>query len=91
MGDEGKRSTHKYSHKHKSDDHEHKSKKRHRRDGPEETRKHKKRKDKSEGNLGIVDDDVDDEDMWVEKNIDMEGERVCLFELATIATSLTSL
>ena len=31
---------------------------------------------KSEDHLHVVDDDVDDEDMWVEKNVDMDGEKV---------------
>lgn len=31
---------------------------------------------KNEDSLHVVDDDVDDEDMWVEKNVDMDGEKV---------------
>lgn len=52
-----------------------KSKKRHKRDGHESSRKHK-RKDNEPGKLHITDDDPYDEDMWVEKNIDMDGEKV---------------
>jgi hypothetical protein len=67
MGDDKKS-----KHKHR-DDREHSSKKRHRhRD--EEERKHKKKR-KEEKHLNIVEDDADD-DMWVEKNIDMDGEKV---------------
>jgi len=36
----------------------------------------KKSSKKSEDHLHIVDDAVDDEDMWVEKNVDMDGEKV---------------
>ena len=36
----------------------------------------KKSSKKSEDHLHVVDDDVDDEDMWVEKNVDMDGEKV---------------
>jgi hypothetical protein len=39
----------------------------------------RKKKRKDEGSLRVVDDDVDDENMWVEKNIDMDGTKVCLF------------
>ena len=35
-----------------------------------------KPKDRERDKLHITDDDPDDEDMWVEKNIDMDGERV---------------
>ena len=58
------------SHKDKGDK-EHKSKKRHRHERDEEGHKSKKRKSKVE----VVDDDPE-EDMWVEKNIDMDGEYV---------------
>ncbi|KAJ8516403.1 hypothetical protein ONZ45_g6276 [Pleurotus djamor] len=39
--------------------------------------KHKKKRDKQskETSLRIINDDPDDQDMWVEKNIDMDGER----------------
>jgi hypothetical protein len=36
----------------------------------------KKPSKKTEDHLHVVDDDVDDEDMWVEKNVDMDGEKV---------------
>jgi len=48
-------------------------------------RKHKHRRKGSESKVQIVDDDPNDDDIWVEKNIDMDGERVspilgmCLF------------
>ncbi|KAI0041990.1 hypothetical protein FA95DRAFT_1500668 [Auriscalpium vulgare] len=85
--DEPKRSKHKHRHSHKDDDTELKSKKRHRHDDGEEKRKHKKHhkdKDKSgSSKLRVVDDDPDDEDMWVEKNIDMDGERVLATDIPT--------
>ncbi|KAF7297774.1 Complexed with Cdc5 protein cwf19 [Mycena kentingensis (nom. inval.)] len=56
-------------HKRSKHDPERKSKKRSKHDD-DGGRKHKKSK-----KLRIVDDDPDDEDMWVEKNIDMDGER----------------
>jgi hypothetical protein len=52
----------------------HKSKKRDRHGDADDKRKHKKRKEK-EAVIRVVDDDLD-EDMWVEKNIDMDGEKV---------------
>lgn len=39
----------------------------------------RRRKDKERNKLHITDDDPNDEDMWVEKNIDMDGERVSLY------------
>ena len=36
----------------------------------------KKTSKKNEDHLHVVDDDVEDEDMWVEKNVDMDGEKV---------------
>lgn len=36
----------------------------------------KKSSKKNEDHLHVVDDDVGDEDMWVEKNVDMDGEKV---------------
>ncbi|KAG6819995.1 hypothetical protein H0H93_006698 [Arthromyces matolae] len=59
-----------------------KSKKRRKHD--DNTREHKHRKkEKTDRNLRIVDDDPDDDDMWVEKNIDMEGEKVLTTEIPT--------
>ncbi len=65
----------KRSSKHKKDDREHKSKRKHKseKDDSSSTRK-RSRKDDGD-HLHIVDEDPDD-DMWVEKNIDMDGERV---------------
>ncbi|KAG6897766.1 hypothetical protein C0992_011435 [Termitomyces sp. T32_za158] len=51
-----------------------KSKKRRKHDDHGGKHKHRK-KDKSDHNIHIVDDDPDDDDMWVEKNIDMDGEK----------------
>ncbi len=69
--------------KHRSrdkDDRKHKKRRKHEDDLEDDTgRKHKHRKkDKGtkEEKLEIVDDDVSDDGMWVEKNIDMDGERV---------------
>lgn len=53
----------------------HKSKKREHHGESDDRRKHKKRKDK-EAVVRVVDDDLEGEDMWVEKNIDMDGEEV---------------
>ena len=36
----------------------------------------KKSSKKNEDHLHVVDDDADGEDMWVEKNVDMDGEKV---------------
>ena len=36
----------------------------------------KKSSKKIEDHLHVVDDDINDEDMWVEKNVDMDGEKV---------------
>ncbi|KAI0311715.1 CwfJ C-terminus 1-domain-containing protein-like protein [Amylostereum chailletii] len=55
----------------KDDGREHK--KRHRHGNDDEKRKHKKRKDKTDGKVAVVDEDPD-EDMWIEKNIDLDGE-----------------
>src|SRR5262249_23737444 len=54
------------------------TRKKHRRDDDgDDRRKHKKHKSK----LKIVDDD--DQDMWVEKNIDLEGDRVLAADIPT--------
>ncbi|KAI0057848.1 hypothetical protein BV25DRAFT_1841423 [Artomyces pyxidatus] len=84
--DEPKRSKHKKHHSHKDDDPDHSSKKRHRHADADEKRKHKKRKDKSE--VKVLDDDPNDEDAWVEKNIDMDGEKPLATDIPT-AESLT--
>ncbi|KAG6845123.1 hypothetical protein H0H87_000550 [Tephrocybe sp. NHM501043] len=50
----------------------------------DEGRKHKHRKkDKSGVHVRIVDDDPDDDDMWVEKNIDMDGEKILATDIPT--------
>lgn len=51
----------------------------------------KKRSPKKDGRAKIVDDDPNDEDMWVEKNVDMDGEKVrptCLFWLENHSKSI---
>lgn len=60
--------------KHREKEGERKSKKRRKHD--DEGRKHKHRRKGSDSGLRVVDDDVNDDDMWVEKNIDMDGDRV---------------
>jgi hypothetical protein len=59
----------------KDKERKHKSKKRERHADADDKRKHKKRKEK-EAVVRVVDDDLDGEDMWVEKNIDTVGEKV---------------
>ncbi|KAI0372225.1 hypothetical protein BV20DRAFT_964344 [Pilatotrama ljubarskyi] len=71
MGDDDARHASKHKHRHDRDDHEHKSKRRHKSD--KESSRKRSRTDET-GHLHIVDDDPNDDDMWIEKNIDMEGE-----------------
>ncbi len=61
----------------------HKSKKREHHGESNDRRKHKKRKEK-EKVVRVVDDDLDGEDMWVEKNIDggEKASKVHVFEMA---------
>lgn len=68
-------SKHKRSHD-TTDDHEHRNKKRHkdREDGSSSNKRKKEKRSKEEAR--IVDEDMNGEDMWVEKNIDLEGEIV---------------
>lgn len=74
MGDDTKRSKHKHSHDHDTERH---SKRRHKHD--DDSRRHKKkRKHGEDKGTKILDEGPGDEDMWVEKNIDMDGERVRL-------------
>ena len=75
--DDGKHSSKKRSHE-ASADKEHRHKKRHRdRDDEASGSSKSKRKEKksSSGSTRIVDEDIND-DMWEEKNIDMDGEIV---------------
>jgi len=70
--------------KDKHKERKHKSKKREHHGESDDRRKHKKRKEK-ETVVRVVDDDLDGEDMWVEKNIDRDGEKVSkvhVFEMA---------
>ena len=46
----------------------------------------KKSSKKSEDHLHVVDDE-DDEDIWVEKNIDMDGEKVLSYGLSSFAAN----
>jgi hypothetical protein len=62
-----------HSLKDKDKDRKHKSKKRDRHD-TDDKRKYKKRKEK-EAVVRVVDDDLDGDDMWVEKNVDMDGKK----------------
>ena len=81
----GKGETIKSSHHSREKDSERKHKKRRKDDDNDEgSRKTKHRKKDSGRKLKIVDDDPDDEDMWVEKNIDMDGERVCQFRTSSL-------
>lgn len=56
------------------------SKKRHKKDEDSRTSKKRKGKVRSDAKLRITDDDLNEEDMWVEKNIDMDGTRVSAFD-----------
>lgn len=70
--------------KDKHKERKHKSKKREHHGESDDRRKHKKRKEKG-AVVRVVDDDLDGQDMWVEKNIDMDGEKaskVYVFEMA---------
>lgn len=76
MGEESSSKHSKGSRSHEKDpDRKSKKKRKHDDDGGKK-HKHKKVKEASSSKLTVVDDDPDDEDMWVEKNIDMDGERV---------------
>jgi hypothetical protein len=71
---------HKSRHSEKGGEYRHKSHKRKKRDSErDESRKSKgkRRKESSQG-VTIVDDDVDDDDLWVEKTIDNVTDTVCL-------------
>lgn len=74
MGDDLEKHSSKHKRSHDKDP-ERKNKKRHKHDDEGRSKK-RKRSDKDHGKLHITDDDPDEDDMWVEKNIDMDGERV---------------
>ena len=76
MGDDDKKRSSKHKRSHESGERDrHKSKKHHKSHHDKEERsKHKEKKDRDAPR--IVDDDAADEDMWVEKNIDMDGDKV---------------
>ncbi|KAH9980197.1 CwfJ C-terminus 1-domain-containing protein-like protein [Lactifluus volemus] len=59
-----------------------KSKKRERHDETDDKRKHKKRKEKG-AVVRVVDDDLDGEDMWVEKNVDTVEEKSLTTDIPT--------
>ncbi|KAL1950615.1 hypothetical protein VTO73DRAFT_5739 [Trametes versicolor] len=73
----------KHKHRHDSDDREHKSKRRHRDKADKESSRKRSRKDDG-SHLHIVDDDANDEDMWVEKNIDMDGEKPIAADIPSV-------
>lgn len=72
--------------KDKDKERKHKSKKRGHHGESYDRRKHKKRKEK-EAVVRVVDDDLDGEDMWVEKNIDKDGEKASEFHVLELALS----
>jgi hypothetical protein len=57
----------------RSKDADRKSKRHHRHHDEDDAKPKKRRKSDK---VQIIDDDLDDEDMWAEKNIDMDGDRV---------------
>lgn len=63
----------KHKKRHREDDHESKSKKHSRHDKDRESKK--KNKSEKSKKVRVIDDDAD-EDVWIEKNIDMDGENV---------------
>ena len=69
--------------KDKHKERKHKSKKREHHGESDNRRKYKKHKVK-DADIRVVDDDLDG-DMWVEKNIDMDGEKVRDFNLSKMA------
>jgi hypothetical protein len=73
MGDNAKPHSSKYKRSRKDSDR--KTRKRYKHEDREDSRK-PKHKENDHQKLRITDDDPDDEDMWVEKNIDMDGEKV---------------
>ena len=85
-GDDSKRSS-KHKHRRDKDDREHKSKRKHKSEEGGSSRKRSRQDDRE--HLHIVDEDVNDEDMWVEKNIDMEGEVVRTPSCVVLLTGLT--
>ncbi|TDL23177.1 hypothetical protein BD410DRAFT_721682 [Rickenella mellea] len=58
------------------------SKKRHRRDDGQHRESKKKHKSQTHDSLKVIDDDPDD-DVWVEKNIDMDGEHPLATDIPT--------
>ncbi|RPD77778.1 hypothetical protein L226DRAFT_532550 [Lentinus tigrinus ALCF2SS1-7] len=79
-GDDTKRSS-KHKHRHEKDDRGHKSKRKHKSD---DSSRKRSRKDDAD-HLHIVDEDPADDDMWVEKNIDMDGERPIATDIPSAA------
>lgn len=64
--------SHTSKHKRSRDKGEREHKKKRQKSDKDGSSKHKKGRHETR----IVDDDVNDEDMWMEKNIDMDGEKV---------------
>ncbi|KAI0801739.1 CwfJ C-terminus 1-domain-containing protein-like protein [Irpex lacteus] len=87
MGDNEKKHSSKHKRQHESGERDrHKSKKHHKSHHDKDERsKRRERKDKDAPR--IVDDDAGDDDMWIEKNIDVDGE----YPLATNIPSADSL
>lgn len=75
MNDHNEQHSSKHKRSHEKDP-DRKSKKRHKHDDEASSSRKHKRKDKERSKLKITNDDPNDDDMWVEKNIDMDGERV---------------
>lgn len=82
MESSSKASSSKHHRSHK-DDRERHGKKRRKSERDEESTKRKKnhRERKADAGLNIVDHDSEDNEMWEEKNIDMDGEQVCAFPI----------
>jgi len=83
-------------HKDSDSDRKHKKRAREEEEGKGSRKKHKHRKSKGkergEHKVEIVDDDPNDEGMWVEKDITMDGERVrnylFVFDVSSLLISL---
>lgn len=74
MGDDDSKHSSKHKRSHESGVRDrHKSSKRHKSHKGESG---KRRNEKGTESTRVVDDDANDDDMWVESNIDMDGERV---------------
>lgn len=86
MSDGGRKHTSKHKRSHESGEQERSKSKKHHKSRHDETSNHKERK--KQGVPRIVDDDMVDDDMWIENNIDMNGDRVCYITGTIPATTL---